>query len=391
MPVLSLLLAFIVAGLALFLSGSLDGKQAPIETVVHAVAPESPSVVEEVPSVDPQALQDQLEEIAGEHAGTYGIAVLDPTSGTRISLRGNERFMVASIGKLPVLATLYRAAARGELDLDEEISMIPEDIQDYGNGEPFAVPEDDSLTLRECAFRMINYSDNIAWSMLNRRLGEDKIRAELANMGIQNSWYSVHLSGYFTTPDDVLLLLEKISDPQFTSEKLSAEMLDDMTNTAFEDRIPMKLPLSVRVAHKIGSYDDNFGDAGVLFYTDSQGVEKHYYLVVLAEGTNEYDARGAIQDMSLAVYEALTGVKVDPGWARAEEPAPYLSGIDSLPELWPSLDANAQGYAADIQPANAPLDDQYGVASDLPAGHEPAPDPAASQPGAYDFSYREST
>src|SRR5919199_1127534 len=114
--------------------------------------------------------------------------------------------------------------------------------------------------------------------MLDRRLGANKISAELKDMGIENSRYSGYRSGYFTTPNDVLLSLEKISDPQFTSEELSREMLDAMTETSLEDRIPEKLPRDVRVAHKTGSYGENFGDAGVVFYKDGRGLERRYYL-----------------------------------------------------------------------------------------------------------------
>ena len=310
---LLLLSGFIGAGFILTLGGDLPREQDSSGTVA-----ERPLLPKVASGFDAEMLRDRLEEIAEGHQGVYGVAVLEPASGTRVSLRGDEEFMTASIGKLPVLATLYRAEARGELTLEEEISVRPTDIQDYGNGENLAFPTDYSLSLRECAYNLVNHSDNIAWAMLNRRLGEDKIRAELEGMGIKGSRYSDHLSGYFTTPDDVLLLLEKISDPKFTSEKLSSEMLDAMTETDFEDRIPEKLPSDVRVAHKTGSYDDNFGDAGVVFYRDSQGVERHYYLAVLARGTSEYEARDAIQEMSLTVYEALTGIKGDPAWSRGK-------------------------------------------------------------------------
>ena len=43
--------------------------------------------------------------------------------------------MAASIGKLPPFVALYRGAARGELDLEEEISILPKDVQDYGSAE----------------------------------------------------------------------------------------------------------------------------------------------------------------------------------------------------------------------------------------------------------------
>ena len=212
--------------------------------------------------------------------------------------------MTASIGKLPTLATLYRAAARGEVDLEEKIPILLGDERSGASGLE-DVPAGYSISLREYAYRLTNHSDNIAWAALDRRLGEERIRAELEGMGIESSRYHGYLSGYFATPQDVVLLLERISDPQFTSEELSAEMLDAMTGTNVEDRIPGKLPSGVRVAHKTGSWEGNFGDAGIVFYKDPSGGEKHYYIAVLASGVGESEARDAIQDISLAVYEAL--------------------------------------------------------------------------------------
>jgi beta-lactamase class A len=117
-------------------------------------------------------------------------------------------------------------------------------------------------------------------------------------MDIANSWYSDDLFGYYTIPNDVLVLVEKISDPRFTSEELSSEMLNAMTETHLEDRIPEKLPLEVRVAHKTGTYEDNISDAGVVFYEDQRGVVKRYYMVVLAKGAGEDEARDAVQSIS---------------------------------------------------------------------------------------------
>ncbi len=125
-------------------------------------------------------------------------------------------------------------------------------------------------------------------------------------MGIVGSRYHGYLSGYFATPNEVVLLLERISDPQFTSEELSAEMIDSMTGTNVEDRIPGKLPSGVHVAHKTGSWERHFGDAGIVFYKDSSGIEKHCYITVLASEADEGEASAAMRDISLAVYEALT-------------------------------------------------------------------------------------
>lgn len=353
---LSLLSGLIVAGFVLFFGWDMNENQATVESVVTSSVA-GPPLQEMAPGFDAQALGDQLEEIASAHGGLYGVEVLEPLSGTKISLRGDEEFRAASIGKLPAFVTLYRAAARGELDLEEKISILPEDIQDYGTGVLQGYSPGYSLSLRECAYHLVNHSDNTAWAMLDRRLGVEKISNELEDIGLKSPQYPGSLSAYFTTPNDVLLLLEKISDPQYTSDKLSKEMLDAMTDTAFEDRIPERLPRDVRIAHKVGSYDENFGDAGVVFYRDSQGVERRYYLVVLARDIDEYEARDVIQSMSLAVYEALTGVEVDGGWSRENSTPLEDSGIaDQLgPQLGSVGNTEYEGEHADS--ANPPLED----------------------------------
>ena len=303
---LSLLAGFALAGLVLlFLS----------ETVVEGGTgavywPEAtpPPLPEAVPSFDEEQLRTRIQEIAEGHGGLYGVAVLEPGSRAWVSMRGDEEFMTASIGKLPTLATLYRAAARGELNLEEKLPVLPEDKRP-GAGGLEDVPAGHSMSLREFANRLVKHSDNTAWAALDRRLGEQKIRTELEGMGIVGSRYHGYLSGYFATPNDVVLLLERISDPRFTSEEFSAEMIDSMTGTNVEDRIPGKLPSGVRVAHKTGSWEGHFGDAGIVFYKDSLGIEKHYYIAILASGAGEGEARAAMRDISLAVYETLTASK----------------------------------------------------------------------------------
>jgi hypothetical protein len=79
-----------------------------------------------------------------------------------------------------------------------------------------------------------------------------------------------------------------------------------MGNTSFEDRLPQPLPKETRVAHKIGSYESTFSDAGIVFPAESVGTGREYYIVVFSEGASEGEARETIQDTSLATYQAFT-------------------------------------------------------------------------------------
>src|SRR3712207_3826801 len=154
--------------------------------------------------------------------------------------------------------------------------------------------------------------------MLDRYLGRDYIRAELYRVGAVSTEYWIPNT---TTPNDVLLMLKKISDPSYTSPDLSEEMLDIMTNTSFEDRLPQPLPEGTRVAHKIGSYGTTFGDAGLIFPEGARDAKDAYFMVVMASETGEYTARAAMREMSLATYRSLSDAEDATGGRRSGSPS----------------------------------------------------------------------
>jgi beta-lactamase class A len=249
-----------------------------------------------------EELRARLPGISEAHTGTHGVVVFDPYSGESASLNSDRRFVAASLSKLYALLTLYRAAVRGELSLDDEITMRPSDVWAEGTGVLCRYPAGTTMTLRECARFLIKESDNTAEVMLNRYLGEKNIEDELRHTGARSTSYWMPNT---TTPNDVLLVLKAIADPSYTSPELSAEMLDIMTGTSFEDRLSRPLPDGTRVAHKIGSYESTFSDAGIVFPKGTGGADQGYYVVVFSEGTTEVEARQTIQDVSLATYRAL--------------------------------------------------------------------------------------
>jgi beta-lactamase class A len=236
------------------------------------------------------------------------VLVFDPYSGETISFNADRRFVAASLSKLYALLTLYRAASDGELSLDDEITMRPSDVWAYGTGVlskyPNKYPVGYTMTLRECAKFMIKESDNTAELMLNRYLEEERIEAELHRIGADSTRYWRPINT--TTPNDILLVLKSIADPSYTSPRLSADMLELMTNTTFEGRLPRPLPEQTRVAHKIGSYESTFSDAGIVFPEDSGDTGQEYYIVVFSEGAPQGEARETIQDISLAAYQAFS-------------------------------------------------------------------------------------
>ena len=304
--IFGLLLCLIVATYSLW-DSERSAKTTTIASVDRPTSARPPQLPAPARTQAVKELRSKLRGISESHAGTYGVVVFDPYSGETASLNADQRFVAASLSKLYALLTLYRAASQGELSMDDKITMRSSDVWAYGTGVLYKnsdkYPVGYTMTLRQCAKFMIKESDNTAELMLNRYLGEKRIEAELHRIGADSTryWHPINT----TTPSDVLLVLRKIADPSYTSPELSAEMLELMTNTSFEDRLPQPLPEGTRVSHKIGSYESTFSDAGIVFPGETASARQEYYILVFGEGATQKEAIETIQEISLATYQDL--------------------------------------------------------------------------------------
>jgi len=291
----------VAAGLLWHREGPAEsGTLTAVDRTASAEAPDPPVPPARRRAVE--SLDEELRAISEAHAGTHGVVVFDPYSREIASLNADRRFVAASLSKLYAFLTLYAAASRGELSLDDQITMRASDVWAEGTGVLYRYPAGTTMTLRECATFLIKESDNTAEVMLNRYLGKEEIEAELRRVGARSTSYWMPNT---TTPNDILLVLEAIADPSYTSPEFSAEMLDVMRGTSFEDRLPRPLPEDARVAHKIGSWESTFSDAGIVYPEGTARADQGYYVVVFSEGTTEAEARETIHDVSLAAYRAL--------------------------------------------------------------------------------------
>jgi beta-lactamase class A len=277
-----------------------------ISPLAVAAAPQAPEPRQLGSSeVNAESLEKKLRDIAGDHIGDFGVIARDPKSNKSVSISENTQFEAASLAKLPVLIKLYKDVAEKKLDLDDKITIQSSDVQSYGSGILQNSPPGTEITLRRCAFLLINESDNTAWVMLERALGKPEIQDQLERLDIRDTDYE----NLTTTPKDVLTMLQTIADPSFTSDKLSQEMLAAMTDTYLEKRIPAGLPKDVRIAHKVGSYYDeaiggSFGDAGIVFAPDDEEIE--YFVVILSDEAVEEDTTEAMREMSREIYATFS-------------------------------------------------------------------------------------
>lgn len=204
----------------------------------------------------------------------------------------------ASVNKLPIVAALYQLDNEGKLSLDEKISIQESDVQDYGTGSIRYQKMPQNYSLKNLAKLALKESDNTAAHVLSVRIGEDVVQRMVSSWGLKQT----NMVDNKTTVYDMSLLFEKIYKNEITTDAKTKELLDFLTNSNFEDRLPRGLPSNVKVYHKTGDEEGFVHDVGII------ETEKNvYFLGVMTSdiGDQEEGTKNIIAEISKKVFDSL--------------------------------------------------------------------------------------
>ncbi len=134
----------------------------------------------------PMPLQRILSDAAAGFPGRAGIWVKHLTTGETAGVSDGEIFNSASVIKIPVLVMAFQMAERGEINLDERITIRKEDIR---GGSGIFRYHDAGLqpTVRDVLLQMVITSDNTATDLSIAKVGGvAKVNAWLAQNGYKD-------------------------------------------------------------------------------------------------------------------------------------------------------------------------------------------------------------
>src|SRR5438128_291988 len=124
----------------------------------------------------------------GTGAAGGGVAVRHVESGQRASLRGGERFCMASVYKLPIAIALLRSVDRGRIALDQKMTYGARDLRPgiaHSAIVDRAAGGSAAATVRELVEAMLIESDNTASDLVMGLLGGPAaVTAELRAAGL---------------------------------------------------------------------------------------------------------------------------------------------------------------------------------------------------------------
>ena len=231
--------------------------------------------------------KDKTKNLSGEYTFYY----IRLSDGFAFGTDEKEEMRAASLIKLPVFAALYREAEAGAINLDEKYTLKSTD-KVAGSGSLYGKPAGTTLTYRELARYMGKESDNTAFNILRKKLGDSKITETINGLGMSKT----SLSGNSTSPYDIAIFFKKLWLNEIVSGQSRDEILGYLTDTIYESWLSKGIS-GVKVAHKYGSEVHVVNDAGIVL------ADKPFVLVVLTKGIIEKEANTVFPELAKMIFE----------------------------------------------------------------------------------------
>lgn len=251
-----------------------------------------------------------LQKTISACSGDIGICAIYKEGNFKISIKGDERFPMASTYKIAIAAYALKLWETHFLDLEKKIDIMPEDLR-MGSGiltYRLTVPGV-SLSLKNLVRLMIEESDNTASDLvLNLCGGPQAVTDFLARYNITGMSIDSSILEFFadeqllesdrdtTTPEAMANFLLTLQRGEIISAQSFEFLFDCMKKCRTGvNRIKAGLPDSLVVGQKTGTMTGIVNDVGIITLPGSQ--------VVLVIAIFIKNARSSIQECEQTIAQ----------------------------------------------------------------------------------------
>ncbi len=249
-------------------------------------------------------LRQKLRQIVSEYGNSFAFYFEYLPTGTSIGVNEKMEFNSASLIKVPVVMAYYRQQEREGLDLDNVNVRIKVKELDFGFGDLWKKGEGSSVTLGQAANLSLTESDNTA----ARVLADYVTRNDFAEVydGLDIDYHEMEKE-VVVSAKSYGSIFKALYFSAVLNKQNSQKVLDILTKTKFNDKLPAPLPPNILIAHKIGTYENNlYQDCGIVYYP------KRPYLLCTFSQSDENTARDRIQTISRIVYDYISQINNTP-------------------------------------------------------------------------------
>lgn len=236
----------------------------------------------------------------------YAVYLAYPQKSSEAFIHNSKPMRSASMIKVFILAAVMDKAQRGEIDIDEPITLRGSD-KVGGAGILAGYASGTVLTLREVMELMITHSDNTATNMVIDRVGFDAINDYIQREGYGDTVLRRKMMDYdaiyagrenYSSVRDLGNIFLRLYNYECVGEHYDKIMLDFLVKQTDTDCFPAALP-DKQIAHKTGALDGLYDDGGIIYSDAGDAV-----LVIMTENfTGEYNTIQHMKAFARAVID----------------------------------------------------------------------------------------
>lgn len=218
--------------------------------------------------------KNQILQRLSEQKGHIGFYCENLITGERFGLHENDRFVAASVIKLPIFMCISKWVKEGKADFSEKIKVRNEDKLPI-TGALTLFTDEPTVDIRTLCNLIISLSDNSAANLLIKRFGVSALNEEFRAIGLKDTRLCNPL--YDRSPDAVGLrncivpsemgmLLKMIYERRFVDEQTSKDIEELLFLQQFNHKIPRLIgDGTVPIAHKTGEIIGVSHDVGLVY------------------------------------------------------------------------------------------------------------------------------
>jgi beta-lactamase class A len=222
-------------------------------------------------------------------------------TGSSIGVNEKIEFYSASLLKVPLVMAYYHHREKNNIKNNPLVTITEKDINKKF-GTLWEKGANSSVSLSEVIKFALIESDNTAANILEREIDVEDRQYIFNGLDIlikieENNAASVTTKAYSS-------ILKALFFSSLLTKDNSQYILDLLTKTKFEDKLPAGVPSDILVAHKIGVYENLeipvYSDCGIVY------VPKRQYILCMASKSDDKTAQDRMKTVSKIIYDFVS-------------------------------------------------------------------------------------
>lgn len=244
-------------------------------------------------------LRSQLQAYVASLPVKTGVYFEYLPSGTSIGLNEKERFIPASLIKVPIVMAVYKKIESGKLRKNDMVAL-EDRFKDRTSGSLWERPSGSQIAIQEAINMTLDDSDNTAKNILLSQLTRAEVSFVFDALDISIDDQNQNESTI--TPKNYSSILRSLYLSSYLTQEHSNEILELLSQANDDLRLRAGVPNGVNVASKFGisygaSKDESvYSDCGIIYVPG-----RPFLLCVMVEGS-ESRAYSIMQEIANRTY-----------------------------------------------------------------------------------------